>query len=313
MTCHCCNGEAKKFAKFKNKNRIVQRYRCVRCAKTFSETQPLDGLRVDFDKAVQVVHLLCEGMGIRAIERFIGLNRRTVLNILETAGQKAVAFQEVKVYGVAAAVVQADEINSFVYSKQRNTPENEVERGDQYTFLSVDRRSKLIINSLVGKRTRENAEQFLTELKRRMEDRPFQLTTDNWHIYSGYTGAVQAVFGKNVNYATETKYFARPAEFLPRKLIAIKRKRQIGEPDMTAATICHAERTNLSVRTFTRRFTRCTIGYSKTLENHKHAVALFVWHFNFCRIHSAHGRTPAQECGLVSKGFTIQELLGFTI
>jgi transposase-like protein len=33
-------------------------------------------------------------MGIRAIERFTGLNRRTVLNILETAGQKAAAFQD---------------------------------------------------------------------------------------------------------------------------------------------------------------------------------------------------------------------------
>lgn len=290
----------------------MQRYRCVRCAKTFSESQPLDGLRVDFKQAEQVVHLLCEGMGIRAISRFTRLDTKTILNILETAGQKAAAFQDAKVYGVGADVIQADEINSFVYSKQRNTPADEIERGDQFTFLSVDRRSKLIVNSLVGKRTRDNAEQFLTELKKRMEDKPFQLTTDNWHIYSGYTGSVRAVFGKGVNYATETKHFARPAEFLPRRLIAVKRKRQIGEPDMAAATTCHAERTNLSVRTFTRRFTRCTLGYSKTLENHKHAVALFVWHFNFVRVHSAHGRTPAQECGLVSKAFTIEELLAAT-
>jgi IS1 family transposase len=177
--------------------------------------------------------------------------------------------------------------------------------------LSVDRRSKPIINSLVGKRTRENAEQFLTELKNRMEDKPFQLTTDNWHIYSGYTGSVRAVFGQNVNYATETKIFAKPEQFLPRRLTSIKRKRQIGQPDMANATTCHAERTNLSVRQFTRRFTRCTLGYSKKLENHKYAVALFVWHFNFVRIHSAHNRTPAQECGLVSKGFTIDELLQY--
>jgi hypothetical protein len=65
----------------------------------------------------------------------------------------------------------------------------------------------------------------------------------------------------------------------------------------------------VSARTFTRRFTRCTIGYSKKLENMKHAVDLFIWHFNFCRVHSAHGRTPAQACGLVSKAFTIAELL----
>ena len=286
----------------------MQRFECLRCGKAFSEKQPLDGLRVDIEKACQVVHLLCEGMGIRAIERFTRLNRRTVLNILETAGQKASEFQESKVYGVDAALVQADEVHSMVYSKQRNTPEDELERGDQFTFLSIDKRSKLIINSLVGKRTRENAEQFLSELKRRMAPRPFQLTTDNWQIYSGYTGAVRAVFGKELNYATETKYFARPAEFLPRKLIAIKRKRQIGEPDMTAATTCHAERTNLSVRTFTRRFTRCTLGYSKKLENMKFAVALFVWYFNFVRIHSAQGRTPALECGLTSKAYSIKDL-----
>ena len=313
MTCHCCNGEAKKFGKFSNANRNVQRYRCIRCAKTFSETQPLNRLRVDFKQACQVVHLLCESMGIRAIQRLTGLHQETILNILEIAGQKAAAFQQAKVYGVGASVIQADEVHSMVYSKQRNTPDHEIERGDQFTFLSVDRQSKLIINALVGKRTRENAEQFLIELKRRMEDKPFQLTTDNWHIYSGYTGAVRAVFGQDVNYATETKVFAKPEQFLPRRLTAVKRKRQIGEPDMKSATTCHAERTNLSVRLFNRRFTRCTLGYSKTLENHKYAVALFVWHFNFVRIHSAHGRTPAQECGLVSSAFTIEDLLGTTI
>lgn len=291
----------------------MRRFRCVRCNKTFSEQQPLDGLRVDFKQAAQVVHLLCEGMGIRAIERFTQLNRRTVLGILEMAGQKAAAFQQAKVYAVSAALVQADEINSFVFSKQRNTPESDTERGDQYTFLSIDKRSKLIINSLVGKRTRENAEQFMTDLKNRMEPRRFQLTTDNWRIYSCYMGAVRSVFGNGVDYATETKIFAKPEQFLPRQVTAIKRTRRIGEPDMKTATTCHCERTNLSVRTFTRRFTRCTIGYSKKLENHKHAVALFVWHFNFVRVHSAHGRIPAQECGLVSKAYKIEDLLAFTI
>jgi hypothetical protein len=40
-----------------------------------------------------MVHLLCESMGIRAIERLTGLNQRTVLAILETAGQKAAALR----------------------------------------------------------------------------------------------------------------------------------------------------------------------------------------------------------------------------
>src|ERR1039457_4860768 len=92
QTCHCCqSNEVKKSGSYQNKNRVVQRFFCLRCGKTFSESQPLDGLRVDFKQACQVVHLLCESMGIRAIQRITGLHQETILNILETAGQKAAA------------------------------------------------------------------------------------------------------------------------------------------------------------------------------------------------------------------------------
>jgi hypothetical protein len=81
---------------------------------------------------------------------------------------------------------------------------------------------------------------------------------------------------------------------------------------MQFATTCHCERTNLSVRQFTRRFARATLGYSKTLKNLRHAVALFVWHFNYCRVHSAHGKTPAQVANLTGHQWTIEELLAVT-
>ena len=271
----------------------------MRCNKTFSESQPLDGLRVDFKQACRVVHLLCEGMGIRAIARFTGLDTKTIMSILETAGQKAAAFLDAKIRNVNADVIQADEIHSFVYSKQQNTPEDETERGDQFTFLSVDRRSKLIINYRVGKRTNENAVEFLEDLKRRMAAR-FQLTTDNWKIYSGLTGSVWSVLETTWTMRRKRNTY-RPAAFLPRRLTGLRRHRRIGNPDMKLATTCHAERTNLSVRLFTRRFTRCTLGYSKKLDNLKHAVALFAWHFNFVRIHGAHGFTPAFAAGVAPK------------
>jgi hypothetical protein len=59
---------------------------------------------------------------------------------------------------------------------------------------------------------------------------------------------------------------------------------------------------------FNRRFTRQTLGYSKKLSNLRHSVALFIWHFNFCRVHSAHKQTPAQAAGLAEKAFTIKDL-----
>jgi hypothetical protein len=97
--------------------------------------------------------------------------------------------------------------------------------------------------------------------------------------------------------------------FFPRVLIAVKKHRQIGEPHMKLTTTSHCERTNLSVRIFTRWFTRCTLGYSKTLDNLKHSVALFVAHFNFCRIHSALDQTPAQAAELTKKAWKIEEIL----
>jgi hypothetical protein len=38
--------------------------------------------------------------------------------------------------------------------------------------------------------------------------------------------------------------------------------------------------------------------YSKQMEHHSSAVALFVAHFNLCRVPSAHKQTPADAAGL---------------
>lgn len=312
MNCTCCNGEAKRFGFYQNKNFRVQRYQCLRCGTSFSDNQPLGGLRVDYRIAAQVINLLCEGMGVRAVARLTRLHRDTVLSILATVGFKCELLLEEKIQNVKAGVVQADEVHAFVYSKQFNTPEGETEQGDQFTFLAIDRDSKLIINYRVGKRTRENAMRFMEDLKRRTANR-FQLCTDNWNGFSGSDASVVHVFGQEVDYATETKYFAKTSPFFPRRLVSIRRKRKIGEPNMDEATTCHIERTNLSLRQFTRRFNRCTLGYSKTLDNHKHAVALFVTHFNFCRVHSAIGTTPARAAGLTDHTWKIEELIGTSV
>jgi IS1 family transposase len=275
-----------------------------------SESQPLDGLRVDFDKACQVVHLLVEGMGIRACERLTGLNRRTVLGILETAGEKCARLLDAKVRYVKAAFVQTDEIHTFVGCKARRTTKDDVDRGDFFTYLSIDRDSKLIINWKTDKRDFEATEDFLRDLKARMLGR-FQLTTDAYHGYCRKVGGVGSVFEDSIDYATEIKVYGyekiAPYRYAPR-VLRIKRQPRLGNPDMQFATTCHCERTNLSVRQFTRRFNRATLGYSKKLENLRHAVALFVWHFNYCRVHSAHGKTPAQAAGLTNHQWTIEEM-----
>jgi len=64
-------------------------------------------------------------------------------------------------------------------------PQDDLERGDQYTFLSMERNTKLIINCMVAKRTTDNCHVFIQDLKGRIEGR-FQLSTDGFAGYTGY-------------------------------------------------------------------------------------------------------------------------------
>jgi transposase-like protein/IS1 family transposase len=314
--CFCCDGESKKFGRFKNKNRIVQRFRCLRCGKTFSETQPLEGVRVDFDKSAQIAHFLVEGVGIRASARLSGLDESTVLNILESAGQHCARLLDQKVNGVKADFVELDELWSFIHCKEANVKEIWANHGDVYTFLATDRESKLIISHVVGRRTHENAYWFLRDLKARLATR-CQLSSDGFDGYTGQgkqPGGVSKVFGKAVDYGTEIKMYGHDAEGQRRysapPLTGTRRRSRIGSPIRSKINTSHAERCNLSVRLFNRRFTRLTLGYSKKYENHCHAVALFIAHFNFCRVHSATGKTPAQAAGLTDHVWTVADLLG---
>jgi hypothetical protein len=57
-----------------------------------------------------------------------------------------------------------------------------------------------------------------------------------------------------------------------------------------------------------RRFTRLTNGFSKKVENHAYAVALYTMHYNFVRIHKTLRVTPAMEAGLTNHVWTIEEM-----
>jgi hypothetical protein len=58
-----------------------------------------------------------------------------------------------------------------------------------------------------------------------------------------------------------------------------------------------------------RRFTRLTNGFSKKLENHEHALALYFMYYNFCRIHQSLRVTPAMEAGVTDHVWEIREVV----
>src|SRR6266513_1108000 len=82
-----------------------------------------------------------------------------------------------------------------------------------------------------------------------------------------------------------------------------------GNPDHNHVSTSYAERQNLTMRMSMRRFTRLTNGFSKKLENHEHALALYFMYYNFCRIHQTLRVTPAMEAGLTDHVWSIGEII----
>ena len=59
-----------------------------------------------------------------------------------------------------------------------------------------------------------------------------------------------------------------------------------------------------------RRFTRLTNTFSKKVDNHKAAIALYTMFYNFGRIHKTLRVTPAMEAGTADHVWSLEEIAG---
>jgi len=265
------------------------------------------------EKRVQILQMLVEGSSLRSISRVVDVSINTVSKLLVDAGKVCAAYHEDNVRGINARRIQCDEIWSFCGSKEKNVaPENKgvLGYGDVWTWTAIDADSKLICSYLAGGRDAEYALAFMDDLASRLTNR-VQLTTDG---HRAYLDAVEESFGGDVDYAMLIKLYGpspnqgAATRYSPADCIGIEKRRIIGNPAIGDVSTSYVERQNLTMRMSMRRFTRLTNAFSKKLENHIHALALYFMHYNFCRIHKTLKTTPALQAGITDRLWSMADI-----
>jgi IS1 family transposase len=263
-------------------------------------------------KRVQILAMLCEGSSMRSVSRVVDVSINTVSKLLVEAGEACLAIHHEMVRNVHSKRIQCDEIWSFCYAKQRHVEtakDAPGDAGDVWTWTAIDADSKLILSYFVGDRGRDSARAFMHDLRMRVKGAP-QLTTDQW---KAYIPAVEETFGRYVDFAQLIKVFRStpggPGRYSPGECIGTEKRVWNGNPDERHISTSYVERQNLTMRMSMRRFTRLTNAFSKKLENHLCALALYFVFYNFCRIHKSLRVSPAMAAGVSDRLWTLEDVI----
>ncbi len=254
------------------------------------------------ERQLSVLHHLVEGNTLRSTTRLTGVHRTTIQNLLVDFGGRCQEFMDRELRNLTLNHVQCDEIWTFVAKKQSRLTINErAERhdvGDMYVWTSLDTETKLIPAFIVGKRSADNARKLMTTLADRLawpqphqsDDQSYtrpgyrpiiQISTDG---FQGYPEAVDLAFARYAKFGVIIKDFRNAIlPYTPSEIVGTKRRAVFGMSEAEERTICtsHIERNNLTIRTFLKRFTRLSLGFSKKLANLQAACSVFFAYYNY--------------------------------
>jgi transposase-like protein len=151
VTCHNCRTDCRKFGKRGNR----QRYQCQQCKKVFTDARDntLEGMYLPVEKAELILKMLLDGNSVSAVARITGVHPSTILKVMVLAGSKCARIMGKLIVNVRVRDVEMDEVWSYIGKKQKRVkPDDDPNLGDCYTFVAIERHSKLVLNIAVGKR-----------------------------------------------------------------------------------------------------------------------------------------------------------------
>lgn len=247
---------------------------------------------------------------MRSTARLTGAAKKTVERLLLSAGTACAEYHNKTMRNLSCRLLQVDEIWAFCAMKEAHAPPAVRGKGivgDVWLWVALDAETKLIPSWFVGPRDLASAQLFIADLSSRVSSR-VQLTSDGLRVY---VQAVEDAFGSEVDYAMLVKLYSNKpsAKYSPPVCTGIRKRRITGQPNRSLISTSFVERQNLTVRMNNRRFTRLTNGFSKKIENHKHAIAISMMHYNFCRIHQTLRVTPAMQANITDHVWSLEELV----
>jgi IS1 family transposase len=264
------------------------------------------------DQQIQVIGALTEGLSIRAVERMTGIHRDTIMRLGARVGRGCAELHDRTMVGIRTGRLELDELWAYVGKKQRHLRRGDSpEKGDQYTFVALASTSRAIVSYRTGKRDTGTTQEFIADLRERVLGAP-EISTDGFLPYqpairSDFSNSHHGVINKTYSVVHLDKIHQASHRYSPAAVIAVSREAMQGVPAEISTS--YVERQNLSVRMASRRFTRLTNGFSKKLDNHLAAVALYVAHYNLCRVHETLRTTPAVQLGITDRVWSLGELI----
>src|SRR5882762_1748566 len=121
--------------------------------------------------------------------------------------------------------------------------------GDAFTFVGIERNTKLVLAWHLGDRDNVNTEAFTEKLNYATSGH-FQLTTDG---LTTYYDAISYSLGTRVDYAQLIKVYGKndveaERKYSPPKVVETTTKVLIGSPDPSRICTSIVERSNLTIR-----------------------------------------------------------------
>ena len=284
-------------------------FKCKSCGERFAETRNtvLFDLRVPEEKIIMVLKMCVVAMSLSQISFVIGVREETILRWIERAYEQAERINAYLLKNLAITQVQIDEMWNFVKKKKLEGQKNGAEapagetEGRQWIWLSYAPQYCLLLTTVVGPRTKENAEKLIARIAQVVKGVPC-FFSDGFSCY--WQALVKTYHHLHTFPLTGKRGRPRKPVQLPHpelvyaqlvktkvngKLKSIDTRIRAGAEPLKSlglkVSTSLVERLNLTLRTSIAPLVRKTNSFCKQQSTLRHRVVFFHAFYNFARPH----------------------------